>query len=179
MTVPGLALDGDDLAQLLSHYHQPGKDRQPRRPPWTWSARPAAEQAALARLIELWVASYNQVHAITPAELIPPCWPQHPALATELAVQLWLWYAAHLDPRTTPAIAGEYYLRHLPGFRTRLDRLLGVSPGECRRGEHPRTWRQDTDIQRNRYPHTNPGGDTLDTLADLHFGFPHRTNDTP
>lgn len=171
------AFDDDDLALLLERYDTPANDNQPRRPPWTWAALDQTERAALARMIDVWVDTYNHIHAITPTELIPPCWPRHPALATELAVQLWLWYHAHMDPRTTPLIAGDYYLRHLPGFRSRIDRLLGASPGECRRGEHPNTWRHDTDAQLaiNTQLHSALAGDReqVALLGELHFGFPH------
>lgn len=171
------AFDPDDLALLLERYDTPASDNEPRRPPWTWPALNHQERLALARMIDTWAETYNYIHAITPNELIPPCWREHPALATELAVQLWLWYTAHMDPRTTPLIAGDYYLRHLPGFRSRLDRLLGTSPGECRRDEHPTTWRRDTDQQLAAYsqrPHTSgAGNDRIELLGELHFGFSH------
>jgi hypothetical protein len=175
------AFDAEDLALLVDLYAAPTDSNPPRRP-WSWVALTRTEQTALARMIDVWVHSYNQVYAITPAELIPPCWRQHPALAAELAVQLWLWYFAHLDRKATPMIAGEYYLRHLPGFRTRLDRLLGISPGECRRDEHPHTWRQDTDTQLDDYPtatiHRN-ARHTHDLPDTLRFGFPQLNTDPP
>jgi hypothetical protein len=181
MIDPNPTFDGEDLALLVDLYAAPATGPELRRPPWTWAALTPTEQAALARLIDVWVQAYNRVHAITPNELIPPCWRQHPALAAELAVQLWVWYFAHLDRKTTPLQAGEYYLRHLPAFRSRIDRLLGVSPGECRRGEHPTTWRQDTDTQLADYP-TGTGRVarlTPDLLSALRFGFAELGEDPP
>lgn len=171
-----------DLELLLARYDTPASASQPRRPPWTWTALERSERAALARLIDVFVSTYNQVHAITEGELVPPCWRRHPGLAAELAVQVWLWYYAHLDPKAaSPALASDYYGRHLPGFRARLDRLLGVSPGECRRGEHPQTWRKDADQRLATYHQlpTHPDRDEhdVDLLGDLHFGFPHLTEE--
>lgn len=181
MTTTGAGFDLADLELLLERYDTPASASQPRRPPWTWTALERSERAALARMIDVYVSTYNHVHAITENELVPPCWRQHPGLATELAVQVWLWYFAHLDPNTSPAIAGDYYGRHLPGFRSRLDRLLGVSPGECRRGEHPDTWRTDAQERLATYdqPPPDPDRDERDTdlLGELHFGFPHLTDE--
>jgi hypothetical protein len=179
-TVP--AFDLADLELLLARYDTPTDTTQARRPPWTWTALDPAERAALARLIDVFVHSYNQVHAITEDELIPPCWRRHPGLAAELAVQVWLWYSVHLDPHTaSPTLAAEYYLRHLPGFRHRLNRLLGISPGECRRGQHPASWRTDADQRLATYPQTptDPDRDEHDVeaLGALDFGFPHLTDE--
>lgn len=177
MTTTGTAFDQADLELLLTRYDTPTSTEQPRRPPWTWAALERSERAALARMIEVFVSAYNQVHAITEDELVPPCWRWHPGLATELAVHIWLWYAAHLDPTTSPTLAADYYNRHLPSFQNRLDRLLGISPGECRRGEHPNTWRKDAQERLATYNQlpTNPDRDdrALDLLGELHFGFPH------
>ena len=40
---------------------------------------------------------------------------------------------------------------HLPGFRGRIDRMLGRSPGECRKGQHAPTWRKAADDQLAAY----------------------------
>ena len=40
---------------------------------------------------------------------------------------------------------------HLPGFRGRIDRKLGRSPGECRKGQHAPTWRKAADDQLAAY----------------------------
>lgn len=169
------AFDTADLQLLLALYEQQPRPGGPRRPPWTWPALDETERAALARMIDVWADTYNHVHAITPTELIPPCWRLHPALASELAIQLWLWYFVHLDPAATPVLADEYHLRRLPAFRSRLDRLLGASPGECRRGEHPPSWRRDADQQLASYdnPSSQHGSGTehVEFLGDLHFAF--------
>jgi hypothetical protein len=160
MTGPVRTFNPEDLALPVDLYAAPAAGPQPRRPPWTWAALTPTEQEALARMIDVWVDSYNHVHAITPTELIPPCWRQHPALAAELAVQLWLWYLSHLDRKATPAIAGEYYLRHLPGFRTRVDRLLASPPANAAAATTHRT---------NRHTH--------DLLKAARFGFPQLGDD--
>jgi hypothetical protein len=40
---------------------------------------------------------------------------------------------------------------YLPGFRGRIDRMLGRSPGECRKGQHAPTWRKAADDQLAAY----------------------------
>ena len=167
------AFDKADLETLLALYDTTGSDR---RPPWTWSVLDVRERAALARMIDVWVDTYNHVHVTKISDIIPSCWRSHPALATELAVQVWLWYTAHIHPQTAPLIAGDYYLRHLPGFRTRVSSMLGTSPPECRRGEHPASWRDDAERQLNGHEvsaESVPAQvDHIDQLGKLHFGFP-------
>jgi hypothetical protein len=175
MTGSATAFDDDDLELLLALFDQPTISDDPRRPPWTWSVLHTDERIALGRMIDVWVDTFNHVHATDPTDLVPPCWRRHPGLATELAVQVWLWYTAHIHPQTTPLIAGDYYLRHLPGFRGRLGHLLGSSPPECRRGQHPSTWRIDTDRQLAAYTMTtteSADDDYVERLGELHFGFP-------
>jgi hypothetical protein len=171
------AFNPDDLELLLARYTEPHTQSRPRRPPWTWAALNRDERAALARMIDVFVATYNHVYATKDTELIPPCWPRHPALAADVAVQVWLWYFVHMDPTSTPQAADEYRLRRLPGFHARLDHHLGASPGECRRGEHPDSWRQDADAQIAKYLDvpTDPERDRryVDLFGELHFGFPH------
>ena len=166
-----------DIHLLLDRYHTIGTNP----PPWTWAALTPRERAALATLIDHFVTSYNQTYATTEDDLIPPCWPQHPGLAYELAVHVWLWYCTHHDPNTTPEHAGDYYLRHLPGLRHRLDHHLGRSPGECRTNHHPTTWRTDADtaLQTHQDRSTTDAQHrrALATLASQHFGFtPEQTH---
>lgn len=173
MTGEATAFDNEDLELLLAVYNTSVTSTSPRRPPWTWSALCHRERTALARMIDVWVDTYNYVHATSPSDLIPPCWRHHPGLATELAVQVWLWYNAHIHPQATPLIAGDYYLRHLPGFRSRINQMLGASPPECRRGEHPTTWRSDTETHLAAYttPFDSAVDDHVHQLGELHFGF--------
>jgi hypothetical protein len=112
-----------------------------RRTPWTWAALSDEQAAALRRTVRQWVADYNAVHAVTSRELIPGCWPLHPGLAHDLSVMVWVYYDSHHDRRSTPLMAGDYHLRYLPGFRSRLDHWLGSDPASCRAGEHPVSWR--------------------------------------
>lgn len=169
-------IDHADLELLLGRYKDTGEGAR-YGAAWAWSALDDDERAALARVVEVYVATYNAVYAVTEDELIPPCWRHHPGLAHELAVQLWLWYWANMDPKATPGMAGDYHGRHLPGFRSRVDRLLGKSPKECRRGDHPETWRKSADDVLTTYPDKWPRPECDDELAvellgDLHFGFP-------
>ena len=122
--------DTGDVELLLDLYHSAGSDGEPRRPPWTWAALKPYERDALLRMCAEFVESYNRIHAVKEDELIPPCWVLHHELAAELAVQVWLYYFAHLDTKATPALAGDYYGRHLPGFRQRDGEALGG--GRCR-----------------------------------------------
>lgn len=170
-----------DLDLLLSLYRTTTDPDKVSRPPWTWSTLLGAERAALARLLNEFTAHYNHTYATSEDDLIPPCWPNHPGLAYELATHLWLWYSAHLDSAATAAIAGDYYLRHLPGFRHRLTHLLGQSPAECRRGQHPRTWRKDAD---HALATAMSGVDPTDRnaisgLSLLNFGFTPIGSDQP
>jgi hypothetical protein len=179
VTVDGTDIDAADVDLLLARYNAPA-DEGPRGAAWAWSALNDEERTALARVIDVFVATYNTVYAVTEDELIPPCWRHHAGLAHELAVQLWLWYWANLDPKATPAIAGDYHGRHLPGFRSRVDRLLGKSPKECRRGDHPDTWRKSADELLNTYATlpAHPERDdvlAIELLGGLHFGFPPDT----
>ncbi|MBV8992283.1 MAG: hypothetical protein JO287_00945 [Pseudonocardiales bacterium] len=54
-------------------------------------------------------------------------------------------------------------------------------PG-LRRGEHPNTWRTDADQRLTTYTQLPPNPDRdkhdVDRLSDLHFGFPHLTDET-
>jgi hypothetical protein len=54
--------------------------------------------------------------------------------------------ALRASPRHPPAVKV-----HLPGFRGRIDRMLGRSPGECRKGQHAPTWRKAADDQLAAY----------------------------
>lgn len=112
-----------------------------RRAPWTWSALSESESGALTRTAQRWVDDYNVVHAVNHRETVPVCWFRHPGLAHDLAVMVWVYFGSHHDRRATPHLAADYHLRHLPGFRSRLDHLLGSDPASCRAGRHPASWR--------------------------------------
>lgn len=146
-----------------------------RRPPWCWALLDPEERAALTRICTTWIVTYNWVLATTPEELIPPCWLKHAGLASEVPVQAWLWFAAHMDFRASPVLASDYYGRHLVGFRTRVDRWLGRTPMECRKGRHEDTWRKPADDTLSGWPETDDeSGDhtAVEVLGGLHYGFP-------
>ncbi|EWM19739.1 hypothetical protein [Kutzneria sp. 744] len=132
-----------DIGPLIDLY----ADRTPeRRPPWNPALLDDDEFAALEGLIADFIADYNAIFAITEDELIPTgCWREHDGLFRDLAVQAWAWYAANVDPAATALAAVEYQDRHLPLFRSRLDRWLGRLPMQCRRGEHDPNWRKPAD----------------------------------
>ncbi|MFE9751013.1 hypothetical protein ACFYOT_39425 [Saccharothrix saharensis] len=143
-----------------------------RRTPWTWAALSHEEAAALRRTVRRWVADYNLVHAVSSRELIPDCWPQHPGLAYDLAVMVWVYYDSHHDRRTSPLMAGDYHLRYLPGFRSRLDRWLGSDPTSCRAGEHPASWRATPGEALRPADHHRPvDGDEETAALCFSFGF--------
>lgn len=170
------AFDTADLDLLLERYRAPVAADQARRTPWTWSVLTGRERQALTRLINVYVTTYNHTSAITPSELVPPCWPEHHALAAELAVQVWLWYFCHQDPAATPLTAAEFHRVHLPAFRSGLTRLLGISPSECQHGQHPSSWRRDADTLIATYADSPQQTDTdteITLLGAMHFGFPH------
>lgn len=121
------------LTEPLSNLINP---RHGGRPPWTWSNLTEDEAEELDSLLDSFVACYNITLALQLEHIIPRCWREHPALAQELPVQYWGWWASHRDPRATPLAAMEYYNRHLPAFQGRLTALLGLSSGECRKGRH-------------------------------------------
>lgn len=169
------AFDPADTALLLARFEHDPKSEEPPRFPWVWEALSPAEASALARLVEVYVASYNHTLATTASEIVPPCWPQHPGLARELAVQVWLYYAVHHHAKASPAAAAEFYGRHLPGFRGRVEKLLGRSPIECRKGQHLPSWRKDLDELVGEYEQRseNPQNmNAIEQLTQLHFGFP-------
>lgn len=173
------AFDPTDTALLLQRFEHDPKSQDPPRLPWSWAALGPDEAAALARLVDVYVASYNHTLATAVSEIVPPCWRKHPALAQELAVQVWLYYTAHHHPQATPAAAAEFYGRHLPGFRARVATLLGRSPIECRQGHHPPSWRKELDEQLAEYEQRaedEQDATDLDRLGDLHFGFPAAGN---
>ena len=159
-------------ARLLAAYW-PDKPTSDRRPPWTWSAQTDPDRHALHALVTDWVAHYNQVYAVHDHDLIPPCWPRHPWLASELAVLVFLWWSGHRDPTATVDRPAEIYTRYLPAFRTRLPGMLGRSPTECQQGQHPDTWRRDPDTTITTWP---PGSavdaDAVELLGAADFGFP-------
>jgi len=177
MTAP-LFTDPDQ--HLMQNYWPDQPKTTKRQPPWTWAALNAPECHALASMIGDWVSSFNRCYAVEAEQLIPPCWSKHPWLAYELSVLTWLWYSAHRDPTATAERAGEYYLRYLPGFRARLSATLGRSPVECRKGQHPNSWRQAADQAIEQWVSNLNGAENyladIDELDAESFGFESQTH---
>lgn len=119
--------------------------RKPDTPPWTWANLTAQDAAWMDDTLDEFVDTYNRVYALKVDEVIPRCWRLHPALAHELPVQYWGWWAAHVDSQATAHVALDYYNRNLPSFQDRLrTRLLGGGSVGCRKGTHSN--RIDTDL---------------------------------
>ena len=111
--------------------------RSATRPPWTWANLTAEETEWLDLALDNFVDAYNDTHAVRLEEVIPPCWRKHPGLLEEMPVQLWAWWAPHLDEVSTPLTVLEYHNRHLPLFQARLQgNLLGRAAASCRKGRH-------------------------------------------
>jgi hypothetical protein len=90
----------------------------------------------------------------------------------------WLGYTVPRDPTATAERAGEDYRRYLPGFRTRLPHPPGRAPVECRKGNHPTTWRRDADQPATQWPADPDGADhhlaDITHLGATSFGFQPR-----
>ena len=134
-----LARPGRAATQLREELRQLGLrigGKTPGPPPWAWPNLSATEAATLDGALDEFVHTYNRIHAGVIEEVIPLCWRKHPPLAQELPVQFWAWWASHIDVRATVPTALEYYSRSLPGFQTRLPKLLGKGAVTCRKGQH-------------------------------------------
>lgn len=111
--------------------------RSTTRPPWTWASLTSDETEWIDAALEHFVNAYNHTHVTQLEDVIPPCWRLHPGLSQELPVQLWAWWAAHLDEQSPILAALEYYDRHMPSFQYRLRSvLLGKGAVNCRKGSH-------------------------------------------
>lgn len=125
------------LLELIDGLAERTSPKNESRPPWSWPNLTVDEITDLDTALDQFVTTYNHVHVVSLDEVIPACWRQHPALAQELPVQFWAWWAAHSNPTSTINQATDYYGRILPQFQHRLqNRLLGKSAGRCRAGEH-------------------------------------------
>lgn len=122
--------------QLRDMGEKIGNPKNPGQPPWAWTNLDPSEAQLLDQALDEFVEHYNRIHVGAMEEVVPQCWRQHPALAQELPVQFWAWWASHIDVRATVPVALEYYTRSLPSFQTRLPKLLGRGATNCRKGQH-------------------------------------------
>ncbi len=113
-----------------------GNPKNPGPPPWAWTNLSTSEAQLIDQALDEYVEHYNRIHAAVVDEVIPRCWRKHPAVAQELPVQFWAWWASHIDVRATVPTALEYYTRSLPAFQSRLPKLLGKGATSCRKGHH-------------------------------------------
>lgn len=109
--------------------------------PWTWSSLTTGQAEELRELLDRFVTYYNDTFAIADPELIPACWPLHPALAHELAALYSVWVHAFQSGLAPADQAMSFYDRWLPGFQARLaSRLLGTNSMRCTPGNHRADW---------------------------------------
>lgn len=130
-------LTDTEMATFIAALAERTSPKNEVRPPWSWPNLTVDEITRLDLALDQFVATYNHVHVVALDEVIPACWRKHPALAQEMPVQFWAWWASHSNPTSTINQAVDYYGRILPQFQHRLqNRLLGKSAGRCRLGEH-------------------------------------------
>ena len=145
-------------------------------PPWAWPNLNVADTGLLDSCLDEFVHCYNRIHAAKVEEVIPRCWRLHPALAQEMPVQFWAWWAAHIDPKASINNALEYYNRNLPAFQSRLEtRLLGKGAVNCRKGQHHSLVDPDLTAAITYNPlgsaeDTGRGPDTRRALHQIDFG---------
>jgi hypothetical protein len=151
---------------LLDDY----RDKRVGRSPWNWAALPSDHRETLVKLVDGFVASYNQWWAMTDAQLVPPCWPRHPALAYDLAALAWTFHWAYLDRQVTPDRAARFQAQLVP-FADRLERWLGEQPDECRAGRHARDWRRVSTTGRHADRSSAEYCDAVALLGTETFGF--------
>ncbi|MEO6958107.1 MAG: hypothetical protein ABI137_15300, partial [Antricoccus sp.] len=60
---------------------------------------------------------YNRLYVTKPSQLVPRCWPLHPALAREVAVLYATWLASFHDDKGAAHDGAYWFDRWLPGFQ--------------------------------------------------------------
>jgi hypothetical protein len=102
-------------------------------PPWTATDLDTTERAAHLDLLLQWTDYLNATYTWHPTQLIPPCWPLHPALERELTTLYWTYYEAFETQPASASAAQVWHDRYLPGFHTRL--ATWTTP-DCQQGHH-------------------------------------------
>lgn len=110
--------------------------------PWAWANLTVEQARILHGLVNEFVVRFNAQQVADTAELIPGCWQYHPRLLHELPVLYWSWWHAHHDKDADFSDVQYYYNTYLPGFRARLNQLIGMSASSCRKGSHMDTTRE-------------------------------------
>lgn len=133
------------LATTLDETTRPADDEsEATKPaPWVWFPPPAAaednpdaEQDARATVTNF-VTWYNSTFAGidgSRAHPIPPCWPQHPALAMEIASLTYAWRTGNIGPSANARDAQQWLHQWRPGFSERLAR--DWVHADCLDGDH-------------------------------------------
>jgi hypothetical protein len=129
-----------DLSELEEDFRRYGvRDQRPWASPVVFDGQMAytpRRPELLGDGVDAWWADLTSwvewaVPTFRLARLIPPCWPQHPALVEEL-MALWLFWQAVWLP-ATDATAPIGFLRELEFAHARIERLYKPS---CNPGEH-------------------------------------------
>jgi hypothetical protein len=116
--------DADDIAKLGD------VDTLPK--PWEPASCPDELRHQLWLWLDLVVAWINHDYVWRSTDLIPDCWPQHPHIASELAVIACKRVVA--GDAHTPEQLDDWHRHVLPDF---LDRIaLRLGDGGCRAGKH-------------------------------------------
>jgi hypothetical protein len=118
--------DPDEMAEAgvdnSTHLPRPwlpsGCDDELREGVWMWCDAAAA-----------WL---NREYTWRPQQMIPPCWPQHPHIANELPVLVFLRWLA--EDSLGPEALEEWHRYTVPMFLDRMTNRLGEST--CRTGRH-------------------------------------------
>lgn len=133
-----------DLAALLDHIAAEDETSPRNVRPWDLSRLPQRLVDPVWGWLEDVVQWINRHHAWQPQHVIPPCWPQHPNVALELAV---LAFARQIALRAVVPTDLEQWHRDLAAFHLRLAQSIGeVTLRECQRGRHngrPSTYELD------------------------------------
>jgi hypothetical protein len=93
---------------------------------WDWSAMNKEQAAAAWHTLLDWVrdiltTTYGLVgHTGGRKNKIPPCWYRHPDAVAELSWLCQEWHRVYRSAKGTPAAAGEWHDRWLPGTINRL-----------------------------------------------------------
>lgn len=120
--------------------------------PWDPASCPHELREAIWEWCDQVAGWLNHEYVWRPTQMIPPCWPQHPHIARELAVLAILRWNA--EESLTPEPIEEWHRYTFPMFNDRLSSRLGESA--CRTGKH-------TD-----WPAASRYAAFIDTAADRH-----------
>ena len=108
--------------------------------PRIWAAMPDAARVDALRDLARWVAAVLLARYPQTVEVLPPCWPAHPAVVEELDALYWTWTGwATAGSEARARDAADWHDRWLPGVLARITPELK----QCvQASEHVKTARQ-------------------------------------